>query len=115
LVDSAAQAARPEPQPRAEQFSHHRRARLLNRTGRRTNDAPSALIPDGRRGRKRKERIMPDYGGWMWLVIDVILVAVLAGGLVYGIMMWRRRHRDRVSQEVRDEATERLYHREDAR
>jgi hypothetical protein len=53
---------------------------------------------------------MHDYGGWMWFVIDVILVAVLAGGLIYGIMMWRRRHRDRVTQEIRDEATERLYH-----
>jgi hypothetical protein len=53
---------------------------------------------------------MPDYGGWMWLVIDVMLVAVLAGGLIYGIVMWRSRHRDRATKEVRDEATERLYH-----
>jgi hypothetical protein len=58
---------------------------------------------------------MPDYGGWMWLVIDVMLVAVLAGGLIYGIAMWRRRYRDPATREIRDEATERLYHREDAR
>ena len=53
---------------------------------------------------------MHDYGGWMWLVIDVVMVAALAAALLYGIGMWRKRHRDRTTQEVRDEATERLYH-----
>jgi len=32
-----------------------------------------------------------DAGGWMWLLIDVALVAVLAAALAYGIMVWRRR------------------------
>jgi len=54
---------------------------------------------------------MHDYGGWMWLLIDVVLVAILAGALAYGIGMWRNRHRDRATEEVRDEATDRLYHR----
>jgi hypothetical protein len=58
----------------------------------------------------REEPIMQDYGGWMWLVIDVVMVAALAAALFYGIGMWRKRHRDRTTQEVRDEATERLYH-----
>jgi hypothetical protein len=57
----------------------------------------------------REEAIMHDYGGWMWLVIDVAMVAVLAAALLYGIGMWRKRYRDRTTQEVRDEATERLY------
>jgi type II secretory pathway pseudopilin PulG len=55
---------------------------------------------------------MHDYGGWMWLLIDVILVAILAASLIYGIGMWRQRHRDRVTEQVRDEATDRLYHKE---
>jgi hypothetical protein len=57
----------------------------------------------------RKEPIMHDYGGWMWFVIDVVMVAALAAALIYGIGMWRKRQRNHVTQEVRDEATERLY------
>jgi hypothetical protein len=57
-----------------------------------------------------QERIMQDFGGWMWLIIDVGLVAILAGALIYGMGMWRKRHRDRATEQVRDEATERLYH-----
>jgi hypothetical protein len=52
---------------------------------------------------------MHDYGGWMWFVIDVAMVAALAAALIYGIGMWRKRHRNSATQEVRDEATERLY------
>ena len=33
---------------------------------------------------------MPDAGGPLWLFIDVLLVAVLAGALIYGMVMWRR-------------------------
>jgi hypothetical protein len=54
---------------------------------------------------------MHDYGGWMWFLIDVVMVAILAAALIYGIAMWRRRRRDRTTQQVRDETTERLYHR----
>jgi hypothetical protein len=52
---------------------------------------------------------MHDYGAWMWLLIDVGLVAILAAALIYGIGMWRRRSRNSTTQEVRDEATDRLY------
>jgi len=52
---------------------------------------------------------MHDYGGWMWFLIDVGLVAILAAALVYGVVMWRRRYRDPATREIRDEATERLY------
>jgi uncharacterized iron-regulated membrane protein len=51
---------------------------------------------------------MGDYGGWMLFVMDVILVVALAAGLIYGIGMWRNRHRDRATRQVRDAATERL-------
>lgn len=47
--------------------------------------------------------------GWLWLIIDVVLVAALAAGLIYGTMMWRSRSRNRAVQQVRDEATKDLY------
>jgi uncharacterized iron-regulated membrane protein len=50
-----------------------------------------------------------DVGGWLWLVIDVIFVAALAGALIYGTVMWRRRSRNPVLEQARDEATRRLY------
>lgn len=52
---------------------------------------------------------MDDYGGWMWFLIDVGLVVVLAGALIYGIGMWRNRPRDSATEQVRDNATDRLY------
>ena len=52
---------------------------------------------------------MHDYGAWMWFLIDVVLVAILAAALIYGIGMWRRRPRNSTTQEIRDEATDRLY------
>jgi len=53
---------------------------------------------------------MHDYGGWMWLVMDVILVAILAAALICGMAAWQRRYRDRATEQIRDEATDRLYH-----
>lgn len=53
-----------------------------------------------------------DYSGWLWLAVDVILVLLLAAAIVYGTMMWRRRYRDRTTERVRDEATDRLYRKE---
>ena len=55
---------------------------------------------------------MHDYGGWMWFLIDVGLVAILAAALIDGIGMWRRRYRNSTTQEIRDEATDRLYHKQ---
>jgi uncharacterized iron-regulated membrane protein len=52
-----------------------------------------------------------DAGGWLWLVIDVILVAALALGLLYGTMMWRKRRRDPALEQGSERATERLYER----
>jgi hypothetical protein len=55
-----------------------------------------------------------DQAPWLWLIMDVILVAALAAALIYGIGMWRRRYRDPGVQQVRDRATENLYRRPDA-
>jgi ABC-type transporter Mla subunit MlaD len=55
---------------------------------------------------------MHDYGAWFWLFSVVVLVAILGLALVYGTGMWRRRFRDRTTEEIRDEATDRLYHKQ---
>jgi hypothetical protein len=55
---------------------------------------------------------MHDYGGWMWLIIDVVMVAILGGALAYGMTMWRRRYRDPATKQVRDDATNRLYNKQ---
>jgi hypothetical protein len=46
---------------------------------------------------------MRDYGSWLWLVIDVGFVVLLAAGLIWGSMMWRsRRQRAHTEQATRD-------------
>jgi hypothetical protein len=50
-------------------------------------------------------------GPILWLIVLVAGVLVLAGALVYGTMMWRKRSRDPVLQEIRDEETRRNYDR----
>ena len=57
---------------------------------------------------------MNDVGGWLWFVIDVILVAGLAIGLAYGLMAWRRRRTDPQTENIRDAATRRAYEPNDA-
>lgn len=54
---------------------------------------------------------MDDQGGWLWGVIDIAFVAVLAAALAYGIVAWRGRHKDRTVEQVRDRATLRNYER----
>jgi hypothetical protein len=53
---------------------------------------------------------MQDFGGWGWFLMEVVGVVILGVGLVYGMMMWRARPKDPATKEVRDEATDRLYH-----
>ena len=53
-----------------------------------------------------------DTGGWLWLLIDVGLVAVLAAALMYGVLAWQR-GRSRSTDQARDEATRELYRRPD--
>ena len=52
-----------------------------------------------------------DAGGWLWLMIDVAFVALFAGALIYGIVMWRNRCRSPAQERARDQATRELYHR----
>jgi hypothetical protein len=55
-----------------------------------------------------------DTGGWLWFVIDVLLVGALGVGIAYGIMMWRRRRTDPQTERIRDAATRRAYEQNDA-
>jgi hypothetical protein len=55
---------------------------------------------------------MMELGGALWLLIDVVFVAVLAGALAYAIYQWRHRPRNQATQEVSDEAVRKEYHRE---
>jgi hypothetical protein len=48
-----------------------------------------------------------DSGGWLWLLIDVAFVALLAAGLIYGMVMWRSRRKS--ADVARESATRRLY------
>jgi hypothetical protein len=50
-----------------------------------------------------------EQGGWLWFVIDVGLVAILGAALVYGVMMWRNRPKNRATEQVRNEATRDVY------
>ena len=50
-----------------------------------------------------------DAGGWLWLLIDVGFVVILAIALVYGIYMWRTRWRNPSVERIRDEATRETY------
>ena len=51
-----------------------------------------------------------DAGGWLFLIIDVAFVALLAAALVYGVNIWRKQ-RSAAADQVRDNATRELYHR----
>ena len=54
-----------------------------------------------------------DAGGWMWLLVDVAFVVVLAAALIYGIVQWRNRSKSPAVQERRDQATRRLFEKPD--
>jgi hypothetical protein len=50
-----------------------------------------------------------DAGGWLWLFIDVVLVALLAAGLIYGTMMWRKWRKHPVRAAEREQKTRELF------
>jgi hypothetical protein len=52
--------------------------------------------------------VFKDPGGPLWLLIDVLAVAALGIAIAYGTMAWRRR-RNRGLEQVRDDATKRLF------
>jgi hypothetical protein len=55
-----------------------------------------------------------DEGGWLWLVIDVLLVAALAGALVYATVSWSKRRRNPATERASREATKEMYHHDEA-
>jgi hypothetical protein len=58
---------------------------------------------------------MPQLGGWLWLLIDVALVALLGAAMIYGIVKWRQRRHDPATERRRDDVTRRLYRDEEVR
>jgi hypothetical protein len=55
--------------------------------------------------------MITDFGSWVWLIVDVLFVILLAAGLIYGTMMWRAR-RGRPAERRTEQATRQLYARE---
>jgi len=51
-------------------------------------------------------------GWWLWVVIDIVAVVILAFAILYGTRMWRQRPQDPRIVRKSDEATQRLYHHE---
>ena len=56
-----------------------------------------------------------DIGGYLWLIIDVVLVAILAGAILWGNHQWRHKRRDRAMRRAENEAVKRVYREDDAR
>jgi hypothetical protein len=57
---------------------------------------------------------MPDdMGGWLWIVVDIIGVVILGAAIAYGAMRWKRPKNPTLDR-IRDNATERLYKKDDA-
>jgi hypothetical protein len=52
------------------------------------------------------------FGGYLWLIIDVIAVAALAAALLYARAQWKSRRRDPATEEAAERATRELYGRE---
>ncbi|MGF7159553.1 flagellar basal body-associated protein FliL [Rhodoligotrophos appendicifer] len=50
-----------------------------------------------------------EAGGLQWLIIDVIAVVVLAGAMIYGIMMWRRKNQTPAQKARTDEIVKKNY------
>ena len=53
-----------------------------------------------------------DFGGWMWLIIDLAAILVLGAALVYGTRKWATRRRDPATLKAQEDATRELYRRE---
>ena len=58
---------------------------------------------------------MPQLSGWLWLIIDVGLVALLGAAMIYGIVKWRQQRHDPAAERRRDDVTRRLYRDEEVR
>ena len=54
-------------------------------------------------------------GAWLFVVIDIVAVAVLAAAMFYGARLARRAPEDIARTRTSDEATRKLYHPQDHR
>ncbi len=52
---------------------------------------------------------MDDPSGWLWVLMDVVGVVMLAAALIYGIMMWRNRRKDWAMKQAQEEVTRENY------
>jgi flagellar basal body-associated protein FliL len=50
-----------------------------------------------------------DASGWLWIVIDVVMVAILAAGLIYGMAKWRRWKQNPTQAAEREQKTRELF------
>jgi hypothetical protein len=50
-----------------------------------------------------------DFGGYLWLIIDIAFVAGLAAVMIYATYQWRHRRKTRSMQEAEKQAIERTY------
>ena len=51
-----------------------------------------------------------EFGGWLHLIINFVLVVVLAGGLAYGTWQWHKR--SPAAERASEDAARRLYEQE---
>lgn len=58
---------------------------------------------------------MASLGGPLWLVIDVVAVLILAGALIYGTRMYRKRRKDPAAKAAQDRATDDLFNKRQGR
>jgi hypothetical protein len=50
---------------------------------------------------------MGEGGGWLWLLVDVLVL--FAAALIYGTIMWCHRRKDRSMLQTRDAVTRAHY------
>jgi len=53
-----------------------------------------------------------EAGGWMWLLVDVGAVVLLALALLYGLSVWRKRQSSAIER-LRDRKTQDLHKQHD--
>ena len=48
-------------------------------------------------------------GGWLWLIVDVAMVAALAGAIFYGYRQWRAKRRTPGTRAREEEGIRKVY------
>ncbi len=54
---------------------------------------------------------MDEATGWLWAVVVIVGMAVLAAALVYGIIVWRSRRKDPAVKQMQNEVVREHYRR----